>query len=745
MDAKKLDNIISTVEEAVEQLKSNDASKESITTFEELFRPFANGGKELLADGKILKIGVVGQVKAGKSSFLNSVMFNGDDILPKASTPMTAGLTILKYAATKEEQKFEVSYYTEKEWKVFEDSNRSYEKVAAEVQEEMQGEPKNAIEIEIEKRTSQPMQAAHELVTSCSTAARRKIQQDGKAKKESVAFSDVKDLQDILEKYVGADGDFTAVVKDLTINLNDERLKDIMIVDTPGVNDPVVSRETRTREFLASCHGVFFLSASSRFLDAQDINFINNRIAEQGIGTILLLASKYDSMLQDLGFQYKGKPQEGDFDYADEMGQRAVKKRFEEIKCEINSNVDKIKLDTTSGIGFSIARKEESALDSVEKNVLAQMQKYYPDAFVRCDYKETFDILSNISTIRDEYLEKDFKAKKDEIITQKVNDFFANSVKELQETAATLKADLEKHLQKIKESNVEQIKKQKSEMKTVFLQTAGGLKNVISKFQNSLNVKIKELNNISTPSVDVKLADTEFDLVCERDITFFGLGHKTVTRSTKYLNIIGTNENIKNSVKPYCDQWEKGWSDNFAKQKQALFDEYAKIIGQFSLSTTNQEFEEDVKQIMEGVLDEIEINKTLGLREVSEDFVSNAADYIEGCYDVSAYRNEYYDYKDDQLQGMLDKDVRKEISTIKSGLRNRILALPEKIKAIAAKEANEANSKLEGIKTSIASKLQAGSEQYFQKFEEEIKNIEKVIPTYEKAIAQVETIINALN
>ncbi len=742
MDAKKLDNIISTVEQAVEQLKGNDASKDSITTFEELFRPFANGGKELLTDGKILKIGVVGQVKAGKSSFLNSVMFNGDDILPKASTPMTAGLTILKYAENKEEQKFEVSYYTEKEWKVFEDSNRSYEKIADEVQKEMQGESKTLIEKAIKGRTSQPMQAAHELVTSCNTAARRKIQQDGKDQKESVSFSDIKDLQNILEKYVGANGDFTAVVKDLTIYLSDERLKDVMIVDTPGVNDPVVSRETRTQEFLASCHGVFFLSSSSRFLDAQDINFMNNRIAEQGIGTILLLASKYDSVLQDLGFQYKGKPQEGDLDFADDVAQRSLKGIFESKKREINSNVEKIKLDTTSGIGFSIAHKDKSALDSVELNVLEQMQKFYPDAFVRNDYQETFDMLSNISTIRDEYLEKDFKEKKNEIITQKINDFFANNVKELKETAETLKNDLQKHLQKIKESTVEQIKKQKAELKTVFSQTESGLKNVIGKFQNSLNVKIKELHNIATPSIDVKLADTEFELVCERDWAIFG--HKTVTRYAKYLNVIGTNENIKNIVIPYCDQWEKGWADNFAKQQQALFDEYAQIIEQFSLSTSNQEFEEDVKQIMEGVLDEIEINKTLGLREVCEDFVADATDYIESCYDVSAYRNEYYDYKDDQLQGLLDKDVRKEISSIKSGLRNRILALPEKIRSTATKEAKEANSKLEGIKNSIASKLQAGSEQYFQKFEEEIKNIEKVIPMYEEAIAQVETIINAL-
>ncbi len=44
-----------------------------------------------------LKIAVVGQMKAGKSSFLNALLFP-IDVLPKAATPMTAALTKLGYA-----------------------------------------------------------------------------------------------------------------------------------------------------------------------------------------------------------------------------------------------------------------------------------------------------------------------------------------------------------------------------------------------------------------------------------------------------------------------------------------------------------------------------------------------------------------------------------------------------------------------------------------------------------------------
>ncbi|GAA8873741.1 hypothetical protein BTM171_11470 [Helicobacter pylori] len=50
------------------------------------------------AENMGLKVGIVGRVKAGKSSLLNALIFEGKDVLPKAATPMTASLTILKYA-----------------------------------------------------------------------------------------------------------------------------------------------------------------------------------------------------------------------------------------------------------------------------------------------------------------------------------------------------------------------------------------------------------------------------------------------------------------------------------------------------------------------------------------------------------------------------------------------------------------------------------------------------------------------
>lgn len=68
--------------------------------------------KEMQAEDRDLKVGIIGRVKAGKSSLLNALIFESVEVLPKAATPMTASLTILKYADT---LSAEVEFYSPKD------------------------------------------------------------------------------------------------------------------------------------------------------------------------------------------------------------------------------------------------------------------------------------------------------------------------------------------------------------------------------------------------------------------------------------------------------------------------------------------------------------------------------------------------------------------------------------------------------------------------------------------------------
>lgn len=73
-------------------------------------------------ENRVLRIGIVGQIKRGKSSFLNSLLFDGKSVLPKAATPMTAALTKISYS---EQPSATVEFYSKKEWaKVLEQANK---------------------------------------------------------------------------------------------------------------------------------------------------------------------------------------------------------------------------------------------------------------------------------------------------------------------------------------------------------------------------------------------------------------------------------------------------------------------------------------------------------------------------------------------------------------------------------------------------------------------------------------------
>ena len=75
-------------------------------------------------DSRKLSIGIVGAVKAGKSSFLNACIFDGKEYLPKAATPMTAALTKISYSET---PRAAVHFYERKDWNQILENSRKYD------------------------------------------------------------------------------------------------------------------------------------------------------------------------------------------------------------------------------------------------------------------------------------------------------------------------------------------------------------------------------------------------------------------------------------------------------------------------------------------------------------------------------------------------------------------------------------------------------------------------------------------
>ncbi len=215
-------------------------------------------------DNDILTIGVIGQMKCGKSTFLNSFVFE-DTVLPAATTPMTAALSIITYG---EEKKIVAEFYTADEWTEQKmQANRSLEDAEGDSLEESK------------------IKAAKELVGKSSKLGGSLSNFLGKSKEDSF---------ENLEEYVGADGKYVSITKAVKVYYPKEYLKGVEIVDTPGFNDPIVSREERTKEFLKKADVVLMMLYAGRPFDATDRDIIFKNVAECGIGKVLVGINKYD-------------------------------------------------------------------------------------------------------------------------------------------------------------------------------------------------------------------------------------------------------------------------------------------------------------------------------------------------------------------------------------------------------------------------------------------------------------------
>ena len=71
------------------------------------------------------------------------------------------------------------------------------------------------------------------------------------------------------------------------------------IVDTPGFNDPIVSREERTKDFLRRADAVLLMLYAGRPFDATDREIIFKNLSQCGIGKVVIGINKYDIPLQN--------------------------------------------------------------------------------------------------------------------------------------------------------------------------------------------------------------------------------------------------------------------------------------------------------------------------------------------------------------------------------------------------------------------------------------------------------------
>ena len=711
---------------------ANNKIKDSFCKIKDEFNQFRIGADKLLGENKVLKIGVVGQVKAGKSSFLNSLFFDGENVLPRASTPMTAGLTVLEYG---EENMFSIDYYNEKEWNTFEGKAKQYDDFLQE-QKGMLPEGHNLSDEEIARMAniSEDLTSAKELVSSCSGTARSKIKAQSFV--ETKTFSDISDLQDILADYVGAEGRYTSVVKSLTIKLNDERLKNLRIVDTPGVNDPIQSREFRTREFLRECHGVFLLSYAGRFFDSTDVNFLSGRIGSQGIGTVVLIASKFDSVLQDVGTKFPD-----DLVGAWEDCERQLKKQFRRNLAESDYKGDEPRFDVSSGIGYSIYNKPRDKWDSMEEHVVKQMKQFYPSNFDTIEnIKETFFNLANIDVIRDNYLDGLFVKNRDRIMQSKLDGYFANVKKNLTNIIDDQRSALEKHYQFVNNNDISEMRKIGDSTRRIIKVIKAEINTLANVCDDNAEMMRKRTWN-SVPSLwNGSLPTVEECVTAQRKSTFRG-SNKTFSVSFRRIDpqkmIRTLHENFMKAADKMTSSWEKE-SEELLKLINGKIND---IITAAERQDTEAHIDADsIRHILTEVIAKMDNVRTLDLKNIINKAIEQVVDVSQDC-DISTH------------VGSMDNNKASE--KLKNRANEKRQEITDKVKRICNSLQSELETKLDESKVAVVSvftnrkeelvsKASSEVDKYLVQLENDIKNKESELALYGEAIKQLDIIKSKL-
>ncbi len=203
--------------------------------------------ESIMQDGRLLRLGIVGEVKAGKSSFLNALLFDGRDILPKAPTPMTAALTRISYS---ESPNAKVVFYNANDWDIIEQNSHRYDEKIDDLYQKYvaslaERNKKNGLHGVIKKYDRKEFELKNkdnvpEEYRSCKELTDM-VKDNGLNVKELLgtektitgnAVNEYGYLEE-LNQYVGADGKYTALVKYTEVQMQNKMLEGVEIGSVP--------------------------------------------------------------------------------------------------------------------------------------------------------------------------------------------------------------------------------------------------------------------------------------------------------------------------------------------------------------------------------------------------------------------------------------------------------------------------------------------------------------------------------
>lgn len=432
---------------------------------------------------RLMNIGIVGRVKAGKSSLLNALIFNGESILPKAATPMTAALTTITWG---EVFQAKVEFYSETDIAAIRFKSDQFEQRLAtrkrECLEELvkrrnaqaNGAPLDmeGLTIKADEKALRELQREEGLFAAYDQFQRMKRSGLDAANlhlHSEIQAGNPQELAALLHNYVGAEGTYMPFTKTVHVAMPLEALRDICIIDTPGMNDPVQSREERTVELLKTCDVVFIVSPAGQFLNEQDLEVMGRITQKEGIQELVLVASQIDTQLY--GSEKRARLSDAVEAIRTQLSARA-KSTLEDLKMsspEVGAVFDNLigsvhrNLLHSSGLCHSLNRRFDlpETWDSNEQVTWENLSTEYPDYFTRDNSAlslSSLNSLANIDAINATLAQ--VREKKAEITREKIANLMVRKQKNLEAFKEQIISLARNQVIQIKNANVDQLDEQ---------------------------------------------------------------------------------------------------------------------------------------------------------------------------------------------------------------------------------------------------------------------------------------------
>lgn len=530
------------IAEAIQVYNANDAD-----AIRQIAGDLYRSWKDFTQDERKLNLAVVGRVKAGKSTFLNTIVFDGRHILPEAFTPKTATLTKIEYA---ENNSLEIEYYNPEEWKEIEHQA-------------------------VQSEGSDAARAAKELTENVRASGVNVSAILGKGS-EIEQFASEDELMGRLNRYVGENGEITPLVKCVTLKINKPELKGISIVDTPGLNDPVVSRTQKTRDFLGLCDVVFFLSPASQFLDKNDVDLLRAQLPQKGVARLVLICSRFDDALVDAIYDVDSLEEAIDEvkNALNDQAKSIFDKQASEYSKMGNSTIAALLSECekplfVSSLFHNMLGKQTSAYSAAEDNAFDNLNTHND---LDEEMMKKIGDISPVETRLDEVIHQ-----KDSVLVQKAQGFVPLAQNNLADHIAGFKAAAVHRLNQIEGSDKSELEKQHREMQSKIYSIQSRLEEYFGTITSNMNrVKVEIIHDLrqtigaysglSTKSSTYthKIGHEVSDFKLLSPSTWFK-SHTEYEYRTEIRNYVDVNdaiENIRNYGRQASNEIESGFMDN---------------------------------------------------------------------------------------------------------------------------------------------------------------------------------------